>query len=364
MPDFEKIVDRIYEASTEPDLWSAALHDLGEAVGAPAVGMITRRNDNWIGWRYSPNTPPGIDAYLSSEAAARSHAPVRLIAANHAGFISDTDLFSEEEYLSDPLMTEWAGPNGLHHAAATAIQVPTGDFILIQATRRKGQQPFSANDVAYLDTFRPHLARAGLLATRWRLAQFRAAAVALAQIGLPAAVLDIKGSVLATNELIAGMSSCLSWLPKDRVALTDASADPLLQRAIATLQDVAAPVARSIPMRIRDTGEVVIIHLIPATGRAREFFGGGFGILVVTKISSPSPVDVGLLHGLFDLTPSEARVANGIVQGLSLDQIAARHNVTHETVRSHAKVVYAKTGTSGQSQVSALLAKLPKMPLR
>jgi DNA-binding CsgD family transcriptional regulator len=261
-------------------------------------------------------------------------------------------------------MTEWAGPAGLHHAAATAIQVPNGDVILVQATRRKGRPAFSPDDILSLDTFRPHLARAGLLATRWRLAQFQAAAVALAQIGLPAAILDGKGQVLATNELIVGLSSCLTWLPRDRLALIDKPADLLLQRAIAVLQDPAAPAVRSIPAKARDTGEVMIVHLIPATGKTREFFGGGFGILVVTRIPSPSPVDIALLHGLFDLTPSEARVANGIAQGLSLDQIADRNCVTHETVRSHAKVIYAKTGTSRQAQLSGLLARLASFPLK
>jgi hypothetical protein len=69
---FDEIVDRIYQATTEPDIWPGVLHDVGASVDAIAVGLITARNDQWVGWRFAANTPPGGDAYLRSAAAANS----------------------------------------------------------------------------------------------------------------------------------------------------------------------------------------------------------------------------------------------------------------------------------------------------
>ena len=80
--------------------------------------------------------------------------------------------------------------------------VPNRDMIVVQLNRNAGKLPFNQQDIARLDTYRPYLACAGMLAARWRLERLRAAAEALAMIRLPAAVLDASGKVLAANSLI------------------------------------------------------------------------------------------------------------------------------------------------------------------
>ena len=49
-----------------------------------------------------------------------------------------------------------------------------------------------------------------------------------------------------------------------------------------------------------------------------------------------------LLRSLFDLTPSEARVARGLAAGDSLDDIAASGSVSRNTVRSQLQQVLEK----------------------
>ncbi len=165
------------------------------------------------------------------------------------------------------------------------------------------------------------------------------------------------------NELIEHMSAWIVWLPGDQVALVDTTANELLRRAFRELDDPVAPSVRSIPIRASATPEAAVVHVVPATGRARDLFDGALGILVITPVSGSSAPGTKILQALFDLTPSEARVAEGIAEGVSLDQMAARHSVTIDTVRAQAKAVFAKTGTHRQAQVAALLVGLLKMPL-
>jgi DNA-binding CsgD family transcriptional regulator len=363
MADFESLVDHIYEAAADPDLWSRVLHNLGGAVNAAGGIILTRRSDAWLGWRYSAALEPGAEAYMTG-AAAQSQATARLLSANRAGFITEEGLFTDEEYLADPLMTEWGAAAGLHHAAATAIHVPTGDLVVVQINRRIGQPQFGREDTHRLDAFRPHLARAGLLAARWRLQRLRAAAEALALIGLPAAVLDANGKVLAANALIEEMSSHVVWLPEDRLALTDSTATALLRQAVAHIREPAATSVRSFPAMGATMSDPVVVHLVPTTGRASDLFGGGVGLLVITAVVAPDAPDAALIRGLFDLTPAEARVASGIAEGLSVNQIASRNKVASETVRAQIKAVFAKLGVNRQSQVAALLAAVPRIPIR
>ena len=107
--------------------------------------------------------------------AATSQSSPRLFAFERAGFVAEQEAFTEEEWHADPIMTDWCGPLGLHHCAATAIPVPTGDMVVVQFNRRIGKPEVDCDDLDRLDTFRPHLARAGLLAARLRLQRLRSA---------------------------------------------------------------------------------------------------------------------------------------------------------------------------------------------
>ena len=190
----------------------------------------------------------------------------------------------------------------------------------------------------------------------------RAAAEALALVGLPAAIVDLRGRVLVANELIQKVSSWTHWLPGDRIALVDKGANELLQRAISELRDPVAPSARSIPIKSSATTGAAVVHVVPVTGGTRDLFLGAFGILVITPVSASGSPAASILQVLFDLTPSEVRVAQAIAEGVSLDQIAARHAVAVGTIRAQSKAVFSKTGLHSQTQVAALLAGFPKLP--
>jgi DNA-binding CsgD family transcriptional regulator len=356
--DFESTVTRIYEAAAEPDLWPSVLHELGELVDAAGGIILTRRADSWTGWRCSDlMISRTTDAWMGpGGGAGRTKATSRLIAFDRAGFVAENEGFTEQEWLEDSVMSEWCGPLGLHHCAATAIPVPTGDLVLVQLNRRKGKRPFDQSDIARLDGFRPHLARAGLLAARWRLERLRAAAQALAIIGLPAAVLDASGRVVAANELIEAMRPHISWLPKDRIALLDPAADGMLNRAVTGMAFPTAASARSFPSKGAG-GDPAVVHLIPISGAARDLFGGGLSLITVTPVAAPAAPDAALIQGLFDLTPAEARVARAVTQQKTVEEIASEFDVSRETVRTQIKSLLAKTGCARQLDLAMLLAQ-------
>lgn len=360
--NFEVLIDNIYGAAADPDLWPEVMYDLGRSVEAAGGIILARHSDAWVGWRHSV----GLEAasvFLASEAAMRTQATVRLLAVDRAGFVADHEAFSEKEYRADSMVAECLEPAGLHHSMATAINVPTGDLVVVQIARRAGLPQFGLEEMRRLDALRPHLARAGLLAARWRLERLRAMADALAMIGLPAAILDSRGKVLAANPLIEDLNAHVIWLPANRIALAEPSANAMLKCAIADISSASSTSVRSFPSK-GTTGSFVVVHLIPTTGLARDIFEGGYGILAFTPVgASPAP-DVALIRGLFDLTAAEARVASGVAEGLSPNQIAKRDGTSAQTVRYQLKAVFAKIGVNRQSQLAALLAAQAGIPHR
>lgn len=57
------------------------------------------------------------------------------------------------------------------------------------------------------------------------------------------------------------------------------------------------------------------------------------------------------LAELFRLTPSEARLAWSMAQGMTIREAAEEHGLTLETARNYSKKIYAKTGARGQADV-------------
>ena len=68
------------------------------------------------------------------------------------------------------------------------------------------------------------------------------------------------------------------------------------------------------------------------------------------------------LRELFGFTAAEARVANALLAGGSVEEIASSTSVRRDTVRAHVKRMLAKTGTRRQSDLQKLLVKaLPNL---
>ncbi|MCB1316493.1 MAG: helix-turn-helix transcriptional regulator [Leptospiraceae bacterium] len=53
------------------------------------------------------------------------------------------------------------------------------------------------------------------------------------------------------------------------------------------------------------------------------------------------------------LTPGEARVAEGLIRGYSVKEIAGRLNRSEKTIRNQAAMVYQKSGMTGRADLSA-----------
>lgn len=140
--------------------------------------------------------------------------------------------------------------------------------------------------------------------------------------------------------------------------MADPKADKLLGDAISSIATAGSAIPLSIPVASTEGRPATIVNLLPVRGASRDLFFQAASIMVLMPVgagNSPSP---GLLQGLFDLTPTEARVAKAIGEGLTLAELAQRLGVSRETVRSHLGSVFRKTGTTRQSTLAILLGGL------
>jgi DNA-binding CsgD family transcriptional regulator len=349
--------DHIYECSFVPESWPRVLGQLAALAQARAGFLFVSNNDIHY---WTSSTDIGIAALqplVKSGWVASSERFKRVHAIRHSGFLTEPDVYAPEDLKNDPFYRDILYPRGLGWAAATAIELPTGDTFTVSLEREYACGPCEPAVIQTLNDLRPHIARSALLSARLQLERARAASATLAAIGLAAMVLDASGKVLAANNLIEALDGYIRWRAHDRVSLCDKSADELLRGAIAAsaLGGAEGVSVRSFPVRNIVAEGAMVVHVIPIRLAARDIFARCAAALVLTPVTLPQAPPVELVQSLFDLTPAEARVARSLASGKTVEDIATDCGVSANTVRTHVRGVLQKTGRTRQTEVVALL---------
>jgi DNA-binding CsgD family transcriptional regulator len=357
-----EIIDRVYEAAAVPELWPSVLTRLCATVNAWGAGLLAFDPAQHTRFTATPNYVEGFENFAAKSDQYDNQRPKRALATGHAGFLHDLEIFSQDELDTDPVYRDFLYPFGIRWTAGTVIPVPTSDIMVFDVARRVDDGPFDREMMLRLDRYRPHLARAALLAHRLGLKAARAATEAMEIIGLPAAVLATGGRALSVNHALEALSPRVRFLAFDRIAFGANRADQMLAEAIASMSSNASRVVRSIPLPATEGAPALIAHLIPIRRAGGDIFTHAAGLLVFTTVSAPGAPLTEVLTGLFDLTPAEVKVARGIAAAQTVDRMAGSMGLSRETVRTQLKSVMAKTGTTRQIDLALLLRGTSAVP--
>jgi DNA-binding CsgD family transcriptional regulator len=352
--DADRMIDRLYEAALVPDRWPQILDDLAGVAGAAGATLIS---SDMTDFRYISSTGFGdfMADFLAGGWPRHNTRLPALLNARHAGFIIEEDVFTPQEVEGNKIIREFLRPRGLGWATGTAFTVPTGDTLVVTLERQFHKGPVPRSAVAALDGLRPHLGRAALLSARLQLERVRATVTALSLLGLPAAALSGSHRVIAANPLLEAMIPRVLADRRERVMLADPQADRLLLKALARPHR-ATPL--SVPVAAQGQDPALVVHLVPVLGDARTVFVDAAFVLIVTPVEPAKITEAEVIQALFDLTASEARVARGIAQGATTEDLAERHGVAPGTIRNQIKSIFAKTGVSRQVDLVRLLSGL------
>lgn len=354
--DLSTVVDEIYEAAVVPEKWIGVLDRMAAISGAEGTLLFAAGAER-SHWMCSAALEPFVQTWISDGWIGRNTRGERLIPIREPRFLTDLDAFTREELDAEPYYTEFMRPLGFGWCVGTSIRSPTGDALVFTAERLWRNGPVERAAVDTLDGLRPHLARAALLSARVGLERARATVDALQVIGLPAVVLREKGRAVAANPNFEACAPRIAVGARDVVAFADCGAQAIFLEALGEAGGASTwRAGRSIAVPPGTDEPPLVAHLVPLRGAGLDLFSGASLVLFVTPVTAGKAPDVRLLEVLFDLTPAEARVSSLLVEGRTVEAIAAALAVTQNTVRMHLKSVFAKTGVHRQAQLVALLA--------
>lgn len=353
--DEAKIIDVAYEAAVMPDLWPKLCDHLSRHIGAFSTALITLAPGALPRWISSKCIAEQMLLYEKSGLAQRAERPIRGLKMAPNTFMRDIDILTTEELAKDALRVELLEPLGLAWELGGSFIEPSGSMFVFSQLMKTEHGPFKPEAREQMNTLKSDLARAAFLATRLGLKQAQSMTESLQLIGLAGAVVGDNGQIIAANQAFLDLAPRIQTGARDQLYFRDAGARALYGESITQIRSGKRGIAQSIPLASQDDDPPLVTQIIPIRRSARDIFSKSCALVVVTLVGEAGPPDLRVICGLFDLTRAEAIVAQKLTMGLSVSQIAATQNLSQETVRTHIKSLFRKTGVNRQSQLVRLL---------
>lgn len=351
------LVDLIYEAAFVPDRWDLVLEALRVESRSASGSMLIFDRRSPPSWKTTARTREVLERFVSTDAWTRSERdPVRLAEASTADryFHCLNDLMTPEQLERDTAR-QLLEEVGVAWQIGTTIPMPTGEHVVFTFEREVADGRHDPAGISRLVALRPHLARAGLIAARLGLERARGALEAMAELGLPAALLDRTGRLRDTNALMR--PGLLETRGGGRVVFGSRAGDEALA---AILSGASALRTIALAPTVKQPGRVA--QILPLSGGARDIFSAGMSLLVMNVATgNPRKPDIAILRALFDLSPAESRLAASLASGSDLAASARSCGIRISTARSYLEQIFRKTGVHRQAELVALIngAQLP-----
>jgi DNA-binding response OmpR family regulator/DNA-binding CsgD family transcriptional regulator len=192
------------------------------------------------------------------------------------------------------------------------------------------------------------------------------AEAALNLIALGTVLLDETAKPVHSNRAAERMvaKTDIIVLDQDGFFSTDPLSNRDLKRAIGNAVEIAKNGKENVVgINLQQSGEAgaisVLVCALPQSGKAGNVYPH-----VALFLSTPDrerQIPEALLMEIFNLTPTEARVAGSLSRGSRASDVANELGVTQTTMSFHLRNLFQKTGTNRQVDLIALILAGPMM---
>ncbi len=362
-PKIGELIVQAYDAAQDESLWPSVVSGIADAFGASSAVV-------WSGYPQILAATENFDAQaLDDYAKYYYHHDAWLAPALKLGvgkMFTSADLISDAEFERSEFYNDFLRPRGDgFYIIGSFFHIASGQMGLASVHRPRGQGRYDEAERQCAIEFIPHLIQA--IQVRHKLTQ----ADIQRQIGLDglersqtaAIVVTGNGIILHANKDAEAMLQAGDAIRSvsGQLAAATKSATERLTMLIRGAIDTAAGRSGSaggtvaIPRPNRPPLTVLVAPFRPAQEGAGAPVPAALLFLRDPERAPGSPSAA--LQQLFGLTAAEATIANYLTRGRSLTEIAARHNLSLNTLRTHLRNIFSKTGTNRQAELVALIMR-------
>lgn len=258
-------------------------------------------------------------------------------------------------------------PLEVAHGIGMDLSLGEGRWLRLGLGRGRRGGIYTPDEAALFQACAIHLRRALAVSERFDVvAQLRRMELtALDRMATAALLVDGQGRLLLANRAAQRLAAKGALLLKDgsAPACSDRAAAAAFRAAVMGAATGLAPA----PLRFRgvEGSPLILISAPLGSGSSQRLAEAGasghpFAALVIHGAIGEEEPPTELLRSLFDLTPTEARVAAAIALGDSERDAAQRLGMGLATLQAHRKRIFAKAGITRRGELIRLCAALPR----
>jgi DNA-binding NarL/FixJ family response regulator len=356
MPDSNnanKLLVALMDGVFETPLWTSFLDELRRVTHADYASLVFRPPG------MSPNTvfhlfsgercPPVIQELYRQSFYQRDPTPYHDMIEGRVYTLGE--LLPEGNPLHEAYLREVMEPSGMNAARMMRVVEHSGVSVWITITQR--EYDFDTQDDELLYELAPYLRsvmRSFVALERERTNALHAGE-AIQRLNYGWITLDAAGRVLETDAQGAVILLDSGTLRRDAQGFLKS----LSARQEAEIAEVITKLANDPDARPRamvlSRDPWFDMLLVPANRNSISAKSVPAVVAYVHGDSSPSADRCEQLAQLFDLLPSEARLALALSRGMSITEAAEDLGLTEQTARTYSKTIYAKMGARGQADL-------------
>ena len=366
MPTFEafsRLTATIHEFALTPTGWGTIVNAITSEIGGTIGGFVMADQSRGVTIAISSGDPEAARTYRRYYGQIDPIVPA-LAAFPRGTVVHDFMIMPLAEIHRTEFYNDWVKPQRVHECVGTPIS--TGrTFSALLLGNAAGQR--MENNVADVSSLLSHLVPHLQVAVR--VTQLVGAAAdernlwhtLLDGLERPVCLLAIDGRVVHANAAAQRLLREQDGLTVVRGFL-EAS---LPRETLAIRRVVGEAAAPDLPnggscavTRPSGRGRLVLTAT-PVPGEQRREFDGRFAVAVL--IAAPNPTSSAkqkLLADIYELTPTEARLAQIIATGIGVEKAARALNINPSTARTDLLRVFQKTGVSRQAELAHVVTEL------
>lgn len=364
------LISQIYDAGLDASCWNDTLKSMAEFFQAEQNNLkIIDSNSRNLNQYYVYNRDPyWIQCY--KDYFFQVDPWMKMLHNSNKPIIACTnDIFSDREYKQMEIYHDYVVPNNCHYGMGGMANVSEDFKIYLAMQRGYNRGAFHQDQLALYKMLAPHINQAALINQRTQQLEFQRSTLQQALNRINSAVFVVNDSrrvqfMNSAAESLLDQHPAMS-IRRGSLQLADLRNNQQLKELIinATLGRADSQIVEAGGMQYKQAGndKGLSILVSPLSRHNIDFnlSGNKAAMVMISMNKETAQPAQEMLMAIYQLTESEAKITSLLCAGLTLAEISERLRLTLNTVKTHLKAGFQKTGTRRQAELVNLINSGP-----
>ena len=363
-----KIIGMIYDAALNPQLWQNVLAEIVDFTGSTtAIFTATDQLSSAYDFVFTQNIPPeSMRAYQDEQVKIldmRLHVPYW-----QAKELGDTVLTTFEPYANMPVDSDeylfyekCAKPSNVSHVAAVLLERSVYSWALFAVHRSSQLEEYTELEEKILKRLGVHMRRALQIYRHMMNLQAESKNIyqVLDHFKIGVMLLDHDGRLFYSNAIIRKKieKSLLLNVDKNNHLRTPKDLqikfNHLIRTTLCENDDIYSKAGGVMALFDEKDQDSLMLSILPFSNQATQ--QSKQTIIFVTQTNQAQYLSKDYLVQKYKLARREVEVCELFLNGMNLEEISKKMNITYSSIRMYIKMIFKKTECVSQAELMQLL---------